>query len=79
MLASLNHPNIAAIYGIEDSGPTHALVMEFVAGRTLAEIIDARPRRQASRAQADPARVRTSAAASGQRVCSAMRPPDPED
>ena len=27
VLASLNHPNIASIYGLEDSGPTHALVM----------------------------------------------------
>jgi serine/threonine-protein kinase len=43
VLASLNHPNIAAIYGIEDSGSTHALIMELVPGRTLAEMIgDAR-------------------------------------
>ena len=38
-LASLNHPNIAAVYGFETSGPVHALVMEFVDGPTLAEII----------------------------------------
>ncbi len=36
LLASLNHPNIAAIYGFEDSGATHALVMELVEGPTLA-------------------------------------------
>ena len=36
-LASLNHPNIAAIYGIEDG----ALVMELVEGRDLAELIGA--------------------------------------
>jgi serine/threonine protein kinase len=30
LLASLNHPNIAAIYGFEDSGDTHALVLELV-------------------------------------------------
>ena len=42
VLAALNHPNIAAIYGFEDSGATHALVMEFVDGLTLAELIDAR-------------------------------------
>ncbi len=36
MLASLNHPNIAAIYGFEDSGNVHALVMELVEGPTLA-------------------------------------------
>lgn len=31
-LASLNHPNIAAIYGFEKSGGAHALVMELVQG-----------------------------------------------
>src|SRR6516164_4191285 len=35
VLASLNHPNIAAIYGVED----RALVMELVDGPTLAERI----------------------------------------
>jgi serine/threonine protein kinase len=30
VLASLNHPNIASIYRLEDSGATHALVMELV-------------------------------------------------
>jgi serine/threonine-protein kinase len=39
LLASLNHPNIAAIYGIEESGPTKALVMELVEGPTLTERI----------------------------------------
>jgi eukaryotic-like serine/threonine-protein kinase len=43
MLAALNHPNIAAIYGLEDSGPTHALVMELVEGPTLADRITAGP------------------------------------
>jgi eukaryotic-like serine/threonine-protein kinase len=50
-LASLNHPNIAAIYGLEESGavyqgglqvqpaPVRALVMELVEGPTLAERI----------------------------------------
>ena len=32
VLASLNHPNIAAIYGIEQSDGIHALVMELVEG-----------------------------------------------
>ena len=36
VLASLNHPNIAAIYGFEDSGAIHALVLELVEGPTLA-------------------------------------------
>ena len=38
-LAALNHPNIAAIYGLERSGGTVALVMELVEGLTLAERI----------------------------------------
>ncbi len=37
LLASLNHQNIAAIYGLEESGSTRALVMELVEGQTLAE------------------------------------------
>src|SRR6266568_4892481 len=39
LLASLNHPHIAAIYGFEDSGSTHALVLELVEGPTLADRI----------------------------------------
>ena len=39
VLASLNHPNIAAIYGVEDSGATHALVLELIEGPTLADRI----------------------------------------
>ena len=35
-LAALNHPNIAQIHGVEDSGGTHALVMELVDGEDLA-------------------------------------------
>jgi Tol biopolymer transport system component len=37
VLASLNHPNIAAIYGLERSGAITALVMELVEGPTLAD------------------------------------------
>src|SRR5215471_2126377 len=36
VLASLNHPNIGAIYGVEDAGDTRALVLELVEGPTLA-------------------------------------------
>src|SRR4051812_503513 len=43
LLAAINHPNIAAIYGFEDSGDTHALVMELVEGPTLADRIAAGP------------------------------------
>ncbi len=39
VLASLNHPHIAQIYGVEESGPVRAIVMELVGGRTLAELI----------------------------------------
>jgi eukaryotic-like serine/threonine-protein kinase len=39
VLASLNHPSIAAIYGVEDSGSTPALVMELVEGPTLGDRI----------------------------------------
>ncbi len=34
-LASLNHPNIAAIYGVEESGGADGLVLELVEGETL--------------------------------------------
>ena len=37
-LAALNHPNIAAIYGVEDTDGEMALVMELVEGPTLALI-----------------------------------------
>jgi serine/threonine-protein kinase len=39
MLASLNHPNVAQIYGVEQAGALQALVMELVEGPTLAEQI----------------------------------------
>jgi eukaryotic-like serine/threonine-protein kinase len=42
VLASLNHPNIAAIYGFEDASGVHALVLELVEGRTLEAFLAAR-------------------------------------
>ena len=39
VLASLNHPNVAAIYGLEESNSVRALVLELVEGPTLAERI----------------------------------------
>ena len=39
LLASLNHPNIASIYGIEECGDTRGLVMEMVGGTLLSERI----------------------------------------
>src|SRR5438093_3893316 len=38
-LATLNHPNIAAIYGLEESNNVDCLVLELVEGETLAERI----------------------------------------
>src|SRR5260370_16969311 len=43
MLASLNHPNIATIHGLEQSDGVHYLVMELVTGHTLAERVSAGP------------------------------------
>ncbi len=37
LLASLNHPNIATIHGLEESNGTHYLVMELVSGENLAQ------------------------------------------
>src|SRR6202158_4868224 len=42
VLASLNHPNIATIFGLEESNDIRALVMELVEGPTLAERIGGR-------------------------------------
>ena len=41
LLASLNHPNIAAIHGLEESDGVRCLVLELVEGETLAEKIAA--------------------------------------
>jgi len=43
VLASLNHSNIAQIYGLEVSGEARALVMELVEGPTLAERLESGP------------------------------------
>src|SRR6478752_6189984 len=43
VLAALNHPNIAAIYGLERSGATTALVMEMVEGEDLSMVIKRGP------------------------------------
>jgi serine/threonine-protein kinase len=39
LLASLNHPNIAAIHGLEEAGGAKYLVLEMVEGRTLGEVL----------------------------------------
>ena len=43
LLASLNHPNIAAIFGLEEFGGTNFLVLELVEGETLADRIKTGP------------------------------------
>ncbi len=43
LLASLNHPNIAAIYGLEESDGIHFLVMELIEGNTLRDRIKSGP------------------------------------
>ncbi len=43
LLASLNHPNIAAIYAVETAAPVHALVLELVEGETLGARIRRKP------------------------------------
>ena len=39
LLATVNHPNVAQVYGIETSGDTCAIVMELVEGKTLADFL----------------------------------------
>ncbi|HZM96034.1 MAG TPA: serine/threonine-protein kinase [Vicinamibacterales bacterium] len=39
VLASLNHPAIATIYGIEEAASLRALVLEFIDGGTLADLL----------------------------------------
>jgi len=41
-LAALNHPHIAAIYGLEDAGPLRFIAMEFVDGESLDARLNAR-------------------------------------
>ena len=55
LLATLNHPNIAAIYGVEESAGTYALVMELVEGPTLADLIGLRAEGLPLRASGAPA------------------------
>ena len=43
LLASLSHPNIGHIYGLEDSGAVQALVLELIEGQTLADLIASGP------------------------------------
>ena len=51
LLASLNHPHIGAIYGVEESDGIRALVLELVEGTTLADRLAETRQRQAFRFQ----------------------------
>ena len=42
LLAAISHPNIAAIYGLEESGDLKGLILELVEGETLADRIHGR-------------------------------------
>ena len=42
LLATLNHPNVAAVYGLEKTGNVTAIVLELVEGETLADLIASR-------------------------------------
>jgi serine/threonine-protein kinase len=41
--ARLDHPNICSVYGIEDSGEYNFIVMQFIEGETLADLIRKKP------------------------------------
>jgi serine/threonine protein kinase len=43
LLATLNHPNIAAVYGVEEAAGTPAIVLELVEGQTLADRLERGP------------------------------------
>jgi serine/threonine protein kinase len=69
VIASLSHPNIAQIYGLEEADGTRALVLELVEGETLADRIVRAPFRLTRRCQSQGrspkrSRRRTSAASS---------------
>src|SRR5262245_21826538 len=59
ILATLNHPNIAAIYELEESAGDHYLVMELVDGETLAD----RLKRTGPLSRADALRIAAQVAA----------------
>ena len=58
LLAALNHPNIAAIYGVEEIEGTRALILELVEGPTLADRL-ARDRFRSTKRLRSPVRSST--------------------
>ena len=57
VLASLNHPNIGSIYGLEEAEGVKALVLELIEGPTLADRIK-RGRSPSTRRSPSPNRLR---------------------
>lgn len=49
VLASLNHPGIGAIYGLEEIDRHQYLILEFVEGETLSSRLDIRPAQRLAR------------------------------
>ena len=65
ILAALNHPNIAAIYGLEESSGAQFLVLEFVDGPTLADVIGTETSRAPAAAATSESASRGAAARGG--------------
>src|SRR5437667_7605999 len=57
--ARLNHPNVVSVYDTGSDPPVHYIVMEYVPGRTLAEVLEAEGRLQPERAAEVAAQVAT--------------------
>ena len=49
MLAALNHPNICAIYGVDQADGLRLLILELVEGESLSALLETSGRRQSSR------------------------------
>ena len=75
LLAALNHPNIAAIYGLEESGGAQFLVLELVDGETLGDRLQAVAGATPEADQPSP-RLRRSAEASAEAESLRSRPRD---
>ena len=71
LLAALNHPNIAAIYGLEEAGETLCLVLELVEGRDPCRASRARPHAP----RGDPAERTHALPRAGERTRSRHRAP----